>query len=260
MPDLPRLQSVLHLDFSLRALTGLRIGGSEAGLVIGGSDNPVIRDPLTSRPYVPGSSLKGKMRSLLERRYGRQQNQSIDQVLIHICTAENDYRQCPVCPLFGIPAHKASWFCLTRLRFPDVQLSPRSAEELAAASLDLPFTEMKTEVAIDRLTSAASPRNVERVPAGAVFGPGRISLFLYEGDSPALLEGLVEGLDLLEADYLGGMGARGSGRVVFEDLSLSSLHLPATGPAAARVFEAVYPNCKDLRAALPAIVRWAEQD
>lgn len=62
------------LQYKLRAVTGLHIGGSAQGMEIGGVDNPVIRDPLTNRPYVPGSSLKGKIRSLLEKFYGKEPN------------------------------------------------------------------------------------------------------------------------------------------------------------------------------------------
>lgn len=261
MPELPRLEKIIHLDFRLRAVTGLHIGGSESGIAIGGSDNPVIRDPLTKRPYIPGSSLKGKMRSLLERRHGLGQNQRIGQVFIHVCQ-EGDgaeaYARCPVCPLFGIPGHEGGWFHLTRLRFPDVPLSPESATALDRASLDMPFTEVKTEVAIDRTTSQASPRNIERVPAGAVFGRGRISLFLYEGDSAELLRTVSEGIQLVEADYLGGSGARGSGRVAFEDLSISILRLPKGGTPAAEALDGGYADSRSFEAALTDIIARAK--
>jgi CRISPR type III-A-associated RAMP protein Csm3 len=53
----------------IRLVTGLHIGGAAAGLDIGGVDNPIIRHPVTREPYIPGSSLRGKIRALLERAY-----------------------------------------------------------------------------------------------------------------------------------------------------------------------------------------------
>lgn len=50
----------------LECVTGTRIGGTQEKFEIGGIDNPVIKDPLTDLPYIPGSSLKGKLRHLLE--------------------------------------------------------------------------------------------------------------------------------------------------------------------------------------------------
>lgn len=46
--------------------TGLHIGGTNASLNIGGPDNFVVRNPIDNIPYIPGSSLKGKMRALVE--------------------------------------------------------------------------------------------------------------------------------------------------------------------------------------------------
>jgi CRISPR-associated protein Csm3 len=248
--DLPRLEAVLHIDYRLRALTGLHVGGSETGISIGGSDNPIIRDPLTRRPYIPGSSVKGKMRSLVERRYGKEQNRRIGQVYIHTCDHAEAYADCEVCPLFGIPAPQQRWFCLTRLRFPDAFLDEGSVADLEERDLDLPFTELKTEVAIDRATSAATPRNIERVPAGALFGPGRISLFHYAGDDLGRLNVLREGMSLLEADYLGGSGARGSGRVRFEDLACSSLVFPEAGGVIPGSLDRSFPTLVDFEAAI----------
>lgn len=245
--DLRRLTSIVTLDCTLIAVTGLHIGATESSISIGGMDNPVVRDPITNQPYIPGSSIKGKMRSLLERRLGTQQNWRISDIHIHVCEGEESYRTCEVCQLFGIPAPRQNWFCLTRLRVSDAFLSPESVEQLDRASTDLPYTEVKTEAAIDRVTSAATPRSVERVPAGAVFRPVRMSLFRYDGDSPSLLDRLIEGMELLEADYLGGSGSRGSGRVRFGDIAVQELALPAEGPSVTRVFERTFADVAALR-------------
>lgn len=257
MPDnLRRLTSILTFDCALRAVTGLHIGAQESSISIGGMDNPVVRDPLTNRPYIPGSSIKGKMRSLVERRLAKEQNWPIADIRIHACKGEAEYITCDVCQLFGIPAPREGWFCLTRLRVSDALLSDQSAEELDRANTDLPYTEVKTEAAIDRVTSAASPRQTERVPAGAVFAPLRISLFRYEGDSPGLLDRLVEGMELLEADYLGGSGSRGSGRVQFQQYSIEELGLPAEGRGKLRQFDRVLPDVGALRGAIADVRGW----
>lgn len=246
----PRLEAVIVLSATIHCDTGLRIGAAESTIAIGGLDNPVIRSPLTGEPYIPGSSLKGKLRSLLERRYELEQKWPIDRVYIHVCTQEAKYHQCPVCPVFGIaaPRHER-WFCLSRLRVPDVALTDESRARLQDKATDYPYTEVKTEVAIDRLTSAAAPRSMERVPAGAEFGPAHFTLFRYAGDDIRRHFGLLlEGLELLEADYLGSSGSRGSGRVSFRDISLELLAFPAGGglPAHTTLTETPLPRLQDL--------------
>ncbi len=201
------------------AQTGLHIGGGAGPLSIGGVDNPVVRDPITNRPYIPGSSLRGKMRSLAERSNGLPQNQSIGKdVRIHVCGTAEEYRGCDVCHIFGVPAR--SWCSQTRLIVRDVPLRDDSARALEEARTDLPFTEVKWEAAIDRVTSAATPRQVERVPAGAVFGPMEISFALYEPADTRRFSMVLRAMQLLEEDFLGGGGSRGNGKVRFQQLSI----------------------------------------
>ncbi len=205
---------------NILALTGLHIGAGSGALAIGGMDNPVVRDPLTNRPYIPGSSLRGKMRSLLERSQGLVSDQRIGRdVKIHVCQDENGYRECDVCHVFGVPAQ--SWSSQTRLLVRDTHLNGDSARRLEEAKTDLPYTEAKWEVAIDRVTSAATPRQMERVPAGAVFGPMEMSFAFYEAKDVQRFGLVLRAMRLLEEDYLGGQGARGSGRVEFQGLSIS---------------------------------------
>jgi CRISPR-associated protein Csm3 len=111
----------------------------------------------------------------------------------------------------------------------DILLSEKSLKELEALSLDRPYTEVKTEVAIDRITSAATPRPVERVPAGATFRPGEMVYTMYsckDGQCSSAMEienlsSLFEGMALVEDDYLGGMGSRGSGKVAFRNVTIN---------------------------------------
>ena len=206
----------------IEAVTGLHIGGSGAGLEIGGLDKEVIRNPLTSRPYIPGSSLRGKMRSQTEKVLGLRQNNRIGQATIHTCKTEAEYNQnggCPVCHVFGVPAEVA-FSGPTRLVVRDAGLTDDSAADLDKANTELRYAELKTEVAIDRVTSAASPCTLERVPAGAVFGPAELVFSVYEQADFARLKVLIDALQLVEDDYLGGSGSRGSGKVRFINLKV----------------------------------------
>jgi len=208
----------------IEALTGLHIGGSGAGLEIGGLDKEVIRNPLTQRPYIPGSSLRGKMRSQTEKVKGLAQNNRIGQVTIHTCKEESEYRRdggCPVCHVFGVPA-EVEYSGPTRLLVRDAELTDESAQRLSAARTDLLYAELKTEVAIDRVTSAATPRTLERVPAGAVFGPVELVFSIYEAEDFGRLKVVIDALQLVEDDYLGGSGSRGSGKVCFNKLAVSA--------------------------------------
>lgn len=207
---------------AVRAVTGLHIGGSPTALAIGAVDSPVIRDPLSGRPCIPGSSLRGKMRSLWEKMTGAHQNWPIGKgVNIHVCENRAEYEGCPVCQVYGVPGQlEAS--SPTRLVVRDAFLSHESAEELRLqAQTDLPYTEVKWEAAIDRVTSAATPRQIERVPAGTRFEGMEMVFSVYElGDLERFVH-VLEAMQLLQDDYLGGLGSRGSGKVVFENLTLS---------------------------------------
>jgi len=222
-----QLKGRIFVTFEIEAVTGMHIGGSETGIEIGGVDKTVIRDRLTNRPYIPGSSLKGKMRSLLEKYQGLKQNQRIGQGNIHTCDDKGEYATCSVCQVFGVPGER-NFGTPTRLVVRDVKMTDGSAKRLEeSARTDLPYTEVKTEVSIDRVTSAANPRQMERVPAGTVFGPAELVLSVYDGDdcNPAAdidrLKTIVEGLHLLEDDYLGGLGSRGSGKVKLQKIEVN---------------------------------------
>jgi len=212
----------IFIETKIKAITGLHIGGSNTDLEIGGLDKAVIRNPLTKRPYIPGSSLRGKMRSQMEKLLGLPQNRPIGQVTIHTCKTKADFQKnggCPVCTVFGVPA-EMEYDNHTRLVVRDAELTDASAQSLQDARTDLLYGELKTEVAIDRVTSAATPRTLERVPAGAVFGPAELVFGVYEADDFARVKVMLDALQLVEDDYLGGAGSRGSGKVKFEEIRL----------------------------------------
>ncbi len=208
----------------IMAVTGLHIGGSSTGLEIGGLDKAVIRNSLNNQPYIPGSSIRGKMRSQTEKVLGLPQNNPIGQATIHVCRNEPDYTKnggCPVCHVFGVPA-EIGYSGPTRLIVRDAALTKASADALDKANSELRYAELKTEVAIDRVTSAAVPRTMERVPAGAVFGPAELVFGIYEKADYDRLKTVIQAMQLVEDDYLGGAGSRGSGKVQFKAIKVSA--------------------------------------
>lgn len=246
------------LTADIQAVTGLHIGGSSVGLEIGGLDKAVIRNPLTGQPYIPGSSLRGKMRSQTEKALGLRQNNKIGQVVIHTCKTPAEYNAnggCPVCHVFGVPGEvEATGPTLLVVR--DVTLTPASVVDLEKIKTDLPFAELKTEVAIDRVTSAATPRTLERVPAGAVFGPAELVFSIYDRADFARLKYVVQALQLVEDDYLGGSGSRGSGKVKFVNLAVTARSAKAYTEV--KPFEK-FASVQALTEKFDALNTWAQQ-
>src|SRR6202453_3346528 len=227
-----KLIGKLILEGDVACQTGLHIGAGKGSLEIGGADNPVVKDAF-GRPYVPGSSLRGKLRSLLEQSSGLAVPAELvylskrkgQEVRIH----QSDRPDDEVCLLFGrnpgrmervegeaIESKSAS---PARLTVYDAPLEQESITAQMRENLDDEITEVKSENAIDRITSQANPRTLERVPAGARFKVRLVVDVLCEEDK-VLAARLVEGLRLLEDDALGGGGSRGSGRVSFKNLKL----------------------------------------
>jgi CRISPR-associated protein Csm3 len=253
-----KLEGRIFVEFDVRVVTGLHIGGSDTGIEIGGVDNTIVRDKLTNRPYIPGSSFKGKMRSLLEKYKGLPQNRNIGGAHIHSCKDARAYAGCAICHVFGV-AGEMDFATPTRMVVRDVHLTDESAQALEdSARTDLPYTEVKTEVAIDRVTSRATPRQMERVPAGSVFGPAELIYSVYGGDDcdPGQdvhdLRTVFEGLQLLEEDYLGGLGSRGSGKVTFTDIQVRVRKHSLTEPQPVGREEG-YPDLASLVAEVDAL-------
>ena len=228
-----KLIGKLIIDGDLACHTGLHIGAGKGSLDIGGADNPVVRDAYGS-PYIPGSSLRGRMRSLLEHSSGLAVNSELvylskrkgQEVRIH----QSDRPDDEICLLFGrnpgrmervqgddVNGNQAT---PARLTVYDSPLDAASITAQMRENLDDELTEIKSENAIDRITAQSSPRTLERVPAGAKFKVRMIVDILCEEDK-ALLARIAEALRLLEDDALGGGGSRGSGRVACGNLSVT---------------------------------------
>jgi CRISPR-associated protein Csm3 len=193
----------LIIGCELVVRTGMHIGGSSVFSAIGAVDSPVICDPATGRPIVPGSSLKGKIRTLLAR--------SLAKNIENMPDFNQDDEE--ICRLFGSsePVQTA------RLQFADAYVC--NAEEMDAVGL----TEVKFENAINRKTAVANPRQIERVVPGVKFAV-RI-VYDVNGDQTLVEEDmklLAKGMKLLQMDYLGGHGTRGSGRVSLQNFALQA--------------------------------------
>lgn len=205
-----KLKYKIRVTGTITALSGLAIGGSYSPMSIGAPDSIVIRNPVSNKPYIPGSSIKGKMRSLIELRDG-----SIDQVNMNkVKYGPSQDVKTISAKLFGIA--KGSESRPSRVIVRDAEVM----QDLDFFSnTDLPYTESKTEVVLDRVTSKAMPRTIERVPAGAQF-PLDLIINVFEGeangvrdDESLYIKNVLQALVLLQNDYLGGKGSRGSGQV-----------------------------------------------
>ncbi len=218
------LKAKVQVSGRIKVITGLAIGGSGGTLEIGGVDNPIIRNPLNNEPFIPGSSLKGKFRSLLEKFLEKELNNRIIEkpnlIRIHTCKSEEEYNNCAVCMIFGSSEkgiNKPSRLIVRDASLMDgTEYSKKELEEKG----DLPFSELKTETVIDRITAQAMPRELERVPAGAEFNLDLI-FDLYNEKDIEFFSHLFSVMKLLEDDYLGGSGTRGSGQIKFDNLVIS---------------------------------------
>lgn len=191
----------MEISGKIEVISGLHIGGSDAFAAIGAIDSPVIRDTYLHMPMIPGSSLKGKIRSLLAKRYPngmeKTPNDDVEEIL----------------RLFGSAEKKK--IRNSRLIFSDAMME--NWEELKRMGVQSQ-TEAKFENTINRMTSEANPRQIERVVRGAVFPLSIIYNAEEEAEIVEDIQLLKEGLTLLTYDYLGGNGSRGYGRVRFTDL------------------------------------------
>ncbi|MBL8149870.1 MAG: type III-A CRISPR-associated RAMP protein Csm3 [Blastocatellia bacterium] len=211
-----RLKAIVTIKGKIECITGLHIGGSGGGYEIGGMDNPVIRNPIDGFPYIPGSSLKGKMRSLMEWAEGKV---TTDGTVYFAKSDPNDL----ISRIFGAPAEADKRSGPTRLIVRDAVVDEKTRKMMIdlEEKQGLPKVEIKTEVSINRLTSKppSGPRQTERVPVGSAFD-FEMSYGVYEveglnQDDIDLIDKLFLALRLVEDSALGGSGSRGYGQVKF---------------------------------------------
>jgi CRISPR-associated protein Csm3 len=261
-----KLKGTIVLKYRIKLLSGLHIGGSKEIFEIGGVDNPVLKLPVEVQlpngtklpqgtPYIPGSSLKGKVRSILE--WSIKEPKGLDgeiktSVQYMFEKAYEEYKKnpkkldakklreeagkacscgtCSICKLFGVSNVET----LKEIAEKDINKLPgpprtefseayptEESIELLKQQLGVGlFTEIKTENVLNRITSESIHlRKTERVPAGVEF-EGEITVDIYNEDDLELLKKLIQGLQLLETTYLGGSGSRGYGRIKFTSVTL----------------------------------------
>ena len=220
-----KLSKIAKLTGKIELVSGLHIGSGNTEMHIGGTDNPVIKNPVTNLPYIPGSSIKGKMRSLMEWHAGTVSASNGKPLGLNHIDKLNGAREqgIEILRLFGYAPTGAnddealvSEVGPTRLAFWDCNLDSAWLKEIEPKNI-LP-TEVKMENSIDRIKGTAENlRNTERVPAGAKFD-FQLSIKVINDEN--LLEPVLRGLKLVELTGLGGSLSRGYGKVAFRELAL----------------------------------------
>ncbi len=213
-----KLLKIKKLTGTIRVITGLHIGAGNDAVEIGGMDNPIIKNPVTDEPYIPGSSLKGKLRALMEWKTGK-----VLQNKGNPCNCG----ECEICRVFGTAAanekdkEKALRRGPTRITVRDAPLSATSHN--AKINNYVPLVEEKNENSINRITAKANPRPMERVTPGTSFDFELLYRVIDTGEDGKVDEEnfqsvVLTGMALLEKDFLGGGGSRGNGKIKFENL------------------------------------------
>lgn len=223
-----KLTQIKQITGTLVVKTGLHIGAGDTEMRIGGTDNPVAKNPLDGQPYIPGSSLKGKIRSLLEWQLGVvTATKGAPFSFKHLKTEDRPETR-DLLRLFGGAPDKevdveVKQIGPTRLAFWDCAINAEWLKK--AQARNLLSTEAKSENTINRIRGVAeNPRFTERIIAGAEFD-FKLSIKVIDGDDHLAL--LLRGLKLLEADSLGGSGSRGYGKVAFTSLAIDGESLQA---------------------------------
>jgi CRISPR-associated protein Csm3 len=210
MKGLPSLKTKIKITGKLTLVTGLHIGTSGDFSPIGAVDSIIVRDPIKREPIIPGSSLKGKMRTLLAR-VESDKSWNIDikeeKPVLH--------------RLFGFNGKND--IVLSRLQFSDLFMNKESVEELKMADTDLYLTEIKFENSINRATCVANPRQMERVPAGAAFDFELCYNVENIDEIDEDFKVIGQGMKLLTLDYIGKGGSRGNGRISFDSIDVKEM-------------------------------------
>ena len=219
----------LKITADIEVLTGLHIGGSRVYSAIGAVNAPVIRDAATQLPIIPGSSLKGKLRTLLVRKLKRSVMIDTEKVKSVKTDKEDDTEE--VMRLFGSPQRDNGMY-ISRLQFFDCFL--KNADDL----YNIGLTEVKTENTIDRYTAKANPRQIERVKKGAVFGFKLIyDVYCDCEEVKEDFQNIADGFKLLQMDYLGGNGTRGYGKIAFNNFKIEPLCISKTSEVSGKLDE-----------------------
>lgn len=208
------IKGIIHCE------TGLHIGNSSDNIDIGGSDKPIIKDPITNLPFIPGSSLKGKLRALLELN----DVLSSKSVTKRHGKASNDIN-CVATQIFGIASFRSTKEEKLLFKFPtriivrDSYPTEETIEMWKNSEDVFEGTELKYENFVDRINARSFLRNIERIPRSSEFN-FEIIFSVYKYDNEKNFIELIRSMKLLEDNYLGGSGTRGSGKVRFKEIDI----------------------------------------
>jgi len=258
-----RLLGLFTISFKLENKTGLLIRSGKGKEILGGADIQTMsiekeyNGVVYTVPYIPGSSLKGRARSLLELALGLDLNTTDGKIYYHMRVVSNaivdEDPYCPVDNVFGtasVQPHKVSeekhktlvekCWAPTRAIFRDLYPSEAYVDRLIRMKGTVAFEdflEEKWENRIDRVTSAADPRNALRVKPGVEF-EGEIAFLVFDLDvckrkecdelsrykfeypAKEYFRYLADALMLVEKTYLGASGTRGYGSVEFKKIEV----------------------------------------
>lgn len=209
MNNMKTILDKIVIKAELELLTGMHIGKSNDFAPIGAVDSVIITDPLTSQPIIPGSTLKGKLRTMLAKL-------ETEGSLLKKHEDDNEI----IKRLFGASAPE---IVESRLQFYDIFLN--NAEELKNKEMDLAYTEIKFENTINRTTAVANPRQLERIPAGAKFDFKLVYNCEDATDLEEDIENLAKALKMIQLDYIGGSGTRGYGKIAFSNFTVKCAKL-----------------------------------
>ena len=198
--------------------TGLHIGGSNDSVEIGGSDNVIIRDSINNYPFIPGSSLKGKLRSLMELN----DVEYVDNLIEDMKAGKDEpSKESDIAVrIFGGSVENKTIQFPTRIIVRDSFPTKETINKWNEHPDIINGAELKYENQLNRLKASANPRNIERVPKGSEF-EFEIILSVYDEDEKQdNIINIINAMILLEDNYLGGSGTRGFGQVSFKDISI----------------------------------------
>lgn len=207
-----QLKGKIIMTAVLEVKTGMHIGASNDYAPIGAVDSVFVRDTLTKNPIIPGSSLKGKMRTLLAKMRD-------EQVVLPPHSEDEDV----IIRLFGAAGKEKTVF--SRLQFSDCMVQEEAVQKFNEIETDTYLGEVKFENTISRATGVANPRQIERVPAGMTFDFRLVYNIEDENEMEEDMNVIADGIRLLQWDYIGGHGSRGYGRIAFSKWRVKRVRL-----------------------------------
>jgi CRISPR-associated protein Csm3 len=230
----------------IKTLTGLHIGGSKSAQEIGGVDLNVVKNA-NGQPYLPGSSLKGRLRAMLAKTHGSLSVEKDPNFIKEMFGAIKEKRSS------GKKDDKGRDILLdvvfpTRIFVRDAFLDlNRFLADYPDPKMAGAYTDIKFENTIDRASGMAAHgsglRQIERVPEGCYFDFEVVYDLHADIAKDGRLKQHLDGLRLAFqlTDTIGGHGSRGYGHIAYQELEVKTIHITGghlvEGPPAAHQAE-----------------------